>query len=210
MRPGPPPAPVAAPNLPPSRCSHRSSSILPQELQGNFSSRSRGLPLGEPAERRVLEGQARAAEGCGGVGCAGASSRPTCLIYLQRLWRPPPLFHSAFPAPFPAASEAFSCPPPLYPLAGVGGAARKILWPRSFSRAWGLREHTYRQTGHFPDLFLPLGKAPVACCACCLENAKAEGAVAQVKPVSFSPLLSSVLQCFRVVEILDIYSQLRA
>lgn len=120
MRPGPPPAPVAAPNLPPSRCSHRSSSILPQELQGNFSSRSRGLPLGEPAERRVLEGQARAAEGCGGVGCAGASSRPTCLIYLQRLWRPPPLFHSAFPAPFPAASEAFSCPSPFIRWRGWG------------------------------------------------------------------------------------------
>lgn len=58
--------------------------------------------------------------------------------------------------------------------------------------------------------YLPLGKAPVACS---LENAKALSAVVQVKPVSLSfagtPQLSLVLQCFRV-EILDIYSGLRA
>lgn len=209
MRPGPPPAPAAAPSLPPAPRSHRSSSILPQKLQGNFGSWSRGLPPGEPAERRVREGQARAAEGCGGVGCAGASARPTCLIYLQRLWRPPPLFHSAFPTLSPPAFEAFSCPHPPYPLAEAGEQRGKIPWPRSFSRAWGLCEHTSRQTGHFPDPFLPLGKTLVACC---LENAKASVSVAQVKPVSLgfagSPLLLPVLQCFRVEEILDIYSEL--
>lgn len=78
MRPGPPPAPAAAPSLSPAQRSHRSSSILPQELQGNFSSRSRGLSPGEPAERRVREGQAPGGRGVRRGGVRG-SKRPAHL-----------------------------------------------------------------------------------------------------------------------------------
>lgn len=209
MRPGPPPAPAAAPSLSPAQRSHRSSSILPQELQGNFSSRSRGLSPGEPAERRVREGQAPGGRGVRRGGVRG-SKRPAHLSDLPAEALEATTYLSSTLPSLPLSLRLlrrFSPPLPFYPLAGAGEQRGRFCGRAASPGLWVyVNIPTDKQATSLISSF-PLEKPRLL--ACCLENAKAPGAVVQVKPVSLgfagTPLLS-VLQCFRVEEILDIQS----